>query len=89
MQKLLTDILFLLGWLFFTGLLALVGILMLVASDKSMGLLYRLLRMNSFSYPPWTTWPRWKWRAGGVIMTAGSLYMLFSFVLAFLSSLRK
>ena len=89
MQKLLTDILFLLGWLFFTGLLALVGILMLVGSDKSMGLLYRLLRMNSFSYPPWTTWPQWKWRAAGVIMTAGSLYMLFSFVLAFLSSLRK
>jgi len=77
--KTMNDIRFLFAWVCFTGLLGFVGILMLIASGRSMRLLHTVLRMNAFSNPSGsrTAQALVQWRVAGLLTTAVSLCLMF------------
>jgi hypothetical protein len=71
----MSDKLFLLGWICFAGLLGFFGILMLIGSDGSTRLLYRVLGGNQLLGPNTSRTTRFplQWRMAGLALTAISV----------------
>jgi hypothetical protein len=73
----MSDKVFLFAWFCFAGLLGFLGVLMLVGSDGSTRLLFKLLGAARFSKAPLTTRFPWQWRLAGAVLTGLGVYFLF------------
>lgn len=74
----MSGVIFWVLWASVTTLFVFLGILMLIASDRSMTLLYRILNMEKFreSSSSWRNWSRLQWRLAGIVFTTISVYAM-------------